>query len=114
MPRWAWNKAAPEAKRRYFELIRQGLSGSKASIADRLAKQWRPGQISRLLRRRRPHRTTWHLCAETIYAAAHRGLFGPIDRQMLRTGRTHRHKRGRGRNRDGALRQLTNMRSIHE
>ncbi len=222
MPRWAWNKAAPEAKRRYFELIRQGLSGSKASlevgvslscgsnwfidagsvsmiekpissryfsqddrieiadglaarepvksiasrigkshqsvyreiarnkkpdgtyqpwyahnqaylrrarvkerrvsaddhlrdvVAASLAKRWSPGQISRWLRRRWPHRATWHLCAETIYAAAYRGLFGPIDPQMLRTGRTYRHKRGRGRNRDGALRQLTNMRSIHD
>ena len=28
----AWNKASPEVKRRYFELIRQGASGSVASV----------------------------------------------------------------------------------
>lgn len=31
MPRWAWNKTSAEAKRRYFELIRQGCSGTAAS-----------------------------------------------------------------------------------
>src|SRR5665213_1902142 len=31
MPHRAWNKAPSETKRRYFELIRQGLSGSAAS-----------------------------------------------------------------------------------
>jgi transposase, IS30 family len=31
MPRWAWNKAAADTKRRYFELIRQGAGGSAAS-----------------------------------------------------------------------------------
>jgi|ERR1019366_1770686 transposase len=31
MPRYAPNKAAPGVKRRYFELIRSGLSGSEAS-----------------------------------------------------------------------------------
>lgn len=31
MPRYAANKMPPEAKRRYFELVRQGLSGSAAS-----------------------------------------------------------------------------------
>jgi IS30 family transposase len=33
MPRWAWNKAPVEAKRRFFELIRQGASGQAASLA---------------------------------------------------------------------------------
>jgi hypothetical protein len=28
----AWNKAAPEVKRRYFELICQGANGSVASV----------------------------------------------------------------------------------
>lgn len=31
MARGAWNKSDPEAQRRYFELIRQGYSGSAAS-----------------------------------------------------------------------------------
>jgi len=31
MPRYAWNKMPFEVKRRYFELIRSGLSGSDAS-----------------------------------------------------------------------------------
>jgi IS30 family transposase len=35
------------------------------------------------------------------------------DQQTLRTGRTYRHKRGRGRTREGALKQSTNMKSIH-
>jgi IS30 family transposase len=35
------------------------------------------------------------------------------DRQTLRTGRTYRHRRGRGRTREGALKQSTNMKSIH-
>ena len=33
MPRWAWNKAPAESKRRFFELIRQGASGVEASLA---------------------------------------------------------------------------------
>lgn len=31
MPHWAWNKASATAKRRYFELIREGSSGAAAS-----------------------------------------------------------------------------------
>jgi IS30 family transposase len=31
MPRRAWNKTPPASKRRYFELIRQGCSGTAAS-----------------------------------------------------------------------------------
>ena len=33
MPRYAWNKAPQQDKRRYFELIRQGRSGAAASAA---------------------------------------------------------------------------------
>jgi IS30 family transposase len=222
MPRYAWNKSSPEAKARYFELIRQGCSGSCASqavgvslscgslwfidagsvsyvetpidsrflsqddrieiaeglarkepvkviaarigktfqsvyreiarnrkpdgryqpwfahnqaylrrrrpkvhkfeadaelrrvVADKLAQRWSPGQISRWLRRRWPRRGHWHVCHETIYEAVYRGLIVVADRQTLRTGRLYRHRRGRGRNRQGALRQSTNLRSIHE
>jgi hypothetical protein len=31
MPSYSWNKTDPEAKHRYFELIRTGLSGSAAA-----------------------------------------------------------------------------------
>lgn len=222
MPRWAWNKAPADTKRRYFELIRQGASGAAASqdvgvslscgsvwfidagsvtfidkpissryltqddrieiadglragepvksiadrigksyqtvyreiarnkkpdgryqpwyahaqahqrrrrprprrvtcddplraaIADKLQKHWSPAQISRWLRRRWPKRRSWHLCHETIYEAVYRGLIVLADLQTLRTGRTYRHKRGRGRTREGALRQSTKMKSIHD
>ena len=56
----------------------------------------------------------WHVCTETIYEAVYRGLIVAVDRQKLRTGRTYRHRRGRGRTRDGALKQSTNMKSIHD
>jgi transposase, IS30 family len=221
MPRYAWNKSPARVKRRYFELIRQGLSGAAAServgvslscgsvwfvdagsvtfvdkpisgrylsqddrieIADGLAagepvksiaarigktyqtvyreiarnrkpdgryqpwyahgqaylrrrrpkpcrlvtdedlrqtvagkidERWSPAQISRWLRRRWSRRARWHVCTETIYQAVYRGLV-PVDQPMLRTGRSYRHKRGRGRNREGALKQSTNMKSIHQ
>ena len=222
MPRWAWNKASAQTKRRYFELIRMGASGSSASqqvgvslscgslwfidagsvtfidkpispryltqddrieiadgltagesvksiasrigksyqsvyreiarnkkpdgryqpwyahgqayqrrrrprqrrvvlqeglgaaIAGKLDKRWSPAQISRWLRRRWPKRRSWHLCHETIYEAIYRGLLVGAGMPTLRTGRTYRHKRGRGRTREGALKQLTNMKSIHQ
>lgn len=83
-------------------------------VAAKLRKKWSPQQISRWLRRRWPKRARWHVCAETIYEAIYRGLIVAADQQTLRTGRTYRHKRGRGRTREGALKQSTNMRSIHE
>lgn len=83
-------------------------------VAAKLRKRWSPQQISRWLRRRWPKRTGWHVCAETIYEAVYRGLIVAADQQTLRTGRTYRHRRGRGRTREGALKQSTNMRSIHE
>jgi IS30 family transposase len=220
MPRHAWNKSSPEAKARYFELIRRGWSGSRASaavgvslscgslwfidagsvnhvetpisgrylsqddrieiadglargepvkaiaarigksyqsvyreiarnrkpdgryqpwfahnqahlrrrrpkphkfeadtelrrvVAVKLARRWSPAQVARWLRRRWPSRRHWHVCHETIYDAVYRGLI-VADRQALRTGRKYRHRRGRGRTRDGALKQSTNLRSIH-
>lgn len=83
-------------------------------VADKLAKKWSPAQISRWLRRRHPRRRTWHVCAETIYEAVYRGLIVPAKETPLRTGRRYRHKRGRGRSKDGALKQSTNMKSIHD
>lgn len=86
----------------------------RAVVAAKLRKRWSPQQISRWLRRRWPKRAGWHVCAETIYEAVYRGLIVAADGQTLRTGRTYRHKRGRGRTREGALKQSTNMRSIHD
>ena len=60
-----------------------------------------------------PRRRDWQVCTETIYEAVYRGLIVPVDRQNLRTGRTYRRRRGRGRTRDGALKQSTAMKSIH-
>ena len=44
----------------------------------------------------------------------YRGLIIPADLRNLRTGRTYRHRRGRGRSRDGALKQSTKMKSIKD
>jgi transposase, IS30 family len=66
------------------------------------------------VQRRYRRRGSWHVCTETIYEAVYRGLIVPVDRQNLRTGRTYRHRRGRGRTRDGALKQSTTMKSIHQ
>jgi IS30 family transposase len=86
----------------------------RAVVADKLARHWSPRQINRWLRPRWPRRVNWHLSLETIYEAVYRGLVVVTDRQTLRTGRTYRHKRGRGRTREGALKQSTNMKSIHD
>jgi len=83
-------------------------------VAGKLGKRWSPAQISRWLQRRYPRRTGWHVCAETIYEGVYRGLIIPAGPASLRTGRIYRHHRGRGRSREGALRQSTNMKSIRE
>jgi transposase, IS30 family len=88
--------------------------GLRDVVADRLARRWSPAQISRWLRRQHWRRPSWHVCAETIYEAVYRGLIVPTDPANLRTGRTYRHRRGRGRSREGALKQSTAMRSIHD
>ena len=81
-------------------------------VAAKLAHHWSPPQISRWLRRRFPRRRSWHLCLETIYEGVYRGVLGTPNRQHLRTGRTYRRRRGRGRSRDGALKQCTTMKSL--
>ncbi|MBF4195538.1 putative transposase, partial [Mycolicibacterium phlei] len=97
--------------------------GLRVVVAHKLAKRWSPAQISRWLRRRYRRRPAWHLCPETIYEGVYQGLVADIDQQarssgksanVLRTGRIYRHRRGRGRSRAGALRQLTKLRSIHD
>ncbi len=82
-------------------------------VAAKLAKRWSPSQISRWLRRQFPGRIAWHVCTETIYDAIYRRLVPVVGAADLRTGRTYRHRRGRGRSRDGSLKQSTKMRSIH-
>jgi transposase, IS30 family len=86
----------------------------RAAVGGKLGQHWSPRQISRWLRRRWPHRLSWHLSVETIYEAVYRGIVVAINLQTLRTGRIYRHKRGRGRSRDGALKQSTAMKSIHQ
>ena len=81
-------------------------------VADKLGKRWSPGQISRWLRRRYPRRTEWHVCVEAIYEAVYRGLVLAAHGGSLRTGRTYRRRRGRGRSRDGSLKQSTNLTPI--
>jgi IS30 family transposase len=66
------------------------------------------------LRRRYPRRPSSHVCTETIYDAVYRGLILNVNPKNLRTSRTYRHKRGRGRSRGGALKQLTAMTSIQD
>jgi transposase, IS30 family len=97
--------------------------GLRVAVAKKLAKKWSPAQISRWLRRRYRRRPAWHLCTETIYEGVYRGLVVDVDQRarnsgksvnVLRTGRIYRHRRGRGRSRDGALKQLTKLRSIHD
>jgi transposase, IS30 family len=97
--------------------------GLRAAVANKLARKWSPAQISRWLQRRYRRRPAWHLCTETIYEGVYRGLVVDIDPQarnsgksvnVLRTGRIYRHRRGRGRSRAGALKQLTKLRSIHD
>lgn len=83
-------------------------------IADKLEKKWSPAQISRWLRRRYPSRPEWHVCTETIYDGVYRGLIVASPQHQLRTGRTYRRRRGRGRSKDGSLKQSTSIRSIHD
>ncbi len=97
-------------KRRIFE--RDGEL--RRVVGEKLGKRWSPAQISRWLRRRYRKHRAWHVCTETIYEAIYRGLIVPMKPENLRTGRTYRRRRGRGRSREGALKQCTAMKSIHE
>ncbi len=89
-------------------------AGLREVVAGKLRTRWSPAQISRWLRRRYPRRRAWHVCAETIYDACYQSLVLHPDSGNLRTGRTYRRRRGRDRNREGALKQSTNMTSIHQ
>jgi transposase, IS30 family len=85
-----------------------------AAVAAKLGLRWSPAQISRWLRLRWPRRKAWHVCPETIYEAIYRGLITAPSPQLLRTARTYRHRRGRGRTKDGALKQLTAIKPISQ
>jgi transposase, IS30 family len=85
----------------------------REAVAGKLGRRWSPEQIVRWLRRQYPRRRSWQVCAETLYDAIYRGLIVPANAHTLRTGRTYRRRRGRGRTRDGALKQCTEMRPIH-
>jgi transposase, IS30 family len=112
-PWFAHNQA--HLRRRRSKPRRFAVDGRLCGVvAGKLAKHWSPAQISRWLRRRYPRRRSWQVCTETIYEAVYRGLIVPVSRQNLRTGRTYRRRRGRGRTRDGALKQSTTMKSIHD
>ena len=111
-PWFAHNQAY--LRRRRTKLRRFAVDAElREVVAGKLDRHWSPAQISRWLRRRFHRRSSWHVCTETIYEAVYRGLIVPVDRQNLRTGRTYRRRRGRGRTRDGALKQSTCMKSIH-
>ncbi len=112
-PWYAHNQA--HVRRRRPKARRFAVDGAlRDVVAGKLGRKWSPAQISRWLRRRYRLRSAWHVCVETIYEAVYRGLVVLADRSNLRTGRTYRHRRGRGRSREGALKQSTNMKSIHD
>ena len=110
-PWFAHNQAHLRRRRPRRPILVQQTSLASV-VPGKLAKRWSPEQISRWLRRRYPRRLAWHVCAETIYDAIYRQL--AVCAATLRTGRTYRHQRGRGRTKDGALKQCTAMKSIHD
>jgi IS30 family transposase len=111
---WYAHSQAYTRRRRPRPRIFAEDAGLRAVVAAKLGKNWSPAQISRWLRRRYRRRASWHVCAETIYESLYRGLIIPADLRNLRTGRTYRHRRGRGRSRDGALKQSTKMKPIKD
>lgn len=112
---WHAHAQAWQARRRPRPARLAADARLRALVAGKLKRRWSPQQISRWLARSFPRRRSWHLCPETIYDAVYRGVVAVEGGQAaLRTGRSYRHKRGRGRTRDGALKQCTEMRSIHE
>jgi IS30 family transposase len=110
-PWYAHGQAYLRRRRPRPRLLERDAELARA-VARRLEQRWSPAQISRWLRRRHPRRPDWHLCTETIYEAVYRGLIVPVSPRLLRTARIYRHRRGRGRSRDGALRQCTAIKPI--
>jgi IS30 family transposase len=112
-PWFAHNQAHLNRRRPKVPVFEQDAR-LRSAVARKWQKRWSPAQISRWLRRRYPTRIAWHVCAETIYEGIYRGLIVVAATENLRTGRTYRHRRGRGRSKDGALKASTAMRSIHD
>jgi IS30 family transposase len=112
-PWFAHNQAYLRRRRPKTRILARERSLADVIVA-KLAKRWSPEQISRWLRRRYRHRRAWHVCPETIYDAIYRQLIVAVCAATLRSGRTYRHKRGRGRTKDGTLKQCTAMKSIHD
>ncbi|ORM37802.1 IS30 family transposase [Williamsia sp. 1135] len=110
---WYAHNQAFGRRRRPKERIIDTESRLRNAISGKLTVCWSPEQISRWLRRRYRNQPQWHVCAETIYDAIYRGII-TITQTTLRTGRVYRHRRGRGRSKDGALKQSTSMKSIHD
>ena len=111
---WYAHGQAHLRRRRPRPRVFEADPGLAAVVAGRLERRWSPGQISRWLRRRYPRRPERHVCTETIYDAVYRGLIVAPSPQLLRTARTYRHRRGRGRSREGALRQCTTIKPIRQ
>lgn len=85
----------------------------RAAVASRLTKRWSPAKIGKSLRRRWPSGTAGTCATKRSARRVYRRLVVPTDLRTLRTGRAYRHKRGRGRTRDGTLKQSTDMKPIH-
>jgi IS30 family transposase len=111
---WHAHNQAYLRRRRPKPRIFEVDEGLRRVVAEKLGRRWAPAQISRWLRRRYRTRRGWHVCTETIYEAIYRGLILATKPGNLRTGRTYRRRRGRGRSRDGSLKQATTMKSIHD
>lgn len=110
---WYAHNQAFGRRGRPKERIIDNDSRLRNAISGKLTVCWSPEQISRWLRRRYRNQPQWHVCAETIYDAIYRGII-TITASTLRTGRVYRRRRGRGRSKDGALKQSTSMKSIHD
>jgi IS30 family transposase len=70
----------------------------RSIVADKLAQEWSPEQITTFLRDQFPDRPGWHICPETIYQALYLPARGGLTRDLthkLRTGRSMRRRRRR-------------------
>jgi transposase, IS30 family len=108
---WFAHNQAHLRRRRGRQRILQADAALREAIEARLRRRWSPEQICRWLARRYPRRPAWHICWETIYDALYLGI---LDRRLtarLRTGRSFRHRRGRGRS---SFPRMPQMRSIHQ
>jgi hypothetical protein len=111
---WFAHNRAHGRRRRHKRRIFERDGELRRIVGEKLGKRWSPAQISKWLRHRFRKHCGWHVRTETIYEATYRGLIIPTKPENLRTERTNGRRRGRGRSREGALKQCTAMKSIHE